>query len=189
MKKSKCCRCSKFPIRLAVSAILVVFLLCACSKKPSTSPTVPPVEETPLIEGNTLTAAILDELQTDVIPGDDLPLSISYSNAVYKNISADILSQDDKTGQATVEFEYIDVLSLADGYKGDLENIDSFYEHCLETISSGDAATLTETVAVSYTVLITDNEMTYVVEEIENKANILSGGALSVLKDLMKGEE
>ena len=137
---------------------------------------------------NTLEDAILEELQTDVVPGDDLPLSINYSNAIYKSISATIISQDDKTGQATVKFKYIDVLSLADGYKGDIENIDSFYEHCLQAISSGAAATLTETVTVSYTVLITDNVMTYVVEEIENEANILSGGALSVLKDLMNGE-
>lgn len=182
MKKSNDYRRSgsKQLVGLIVSVLLVAVVLYACFQKISNSPKGEPNYS------NTLESAILDKLQADVVPGDELPLSIRYSNAVYTSISATILSQDDKTGEATVKFKYIDVLALADGYKGNPDDIDEFYECCLQMISSGNGKTITETAKVSYTVLIEDNVKFYVVEEIEDLANILSGGTLSVLKDMLQ---
>lgn len=167
-----------------IPILFFISILCSCSvQKPDNSSAS---DSQQLNRGNSLNATIFDEIYSEIIPGEELPLSIQYSNSVYTNISFNILSQNDSNGRATVEFTYVDILALADGYMEDFDDIDRFYEYCIQNISSGNIETISETVEVSYTVLVEADVKTYVVDQIEDIMSILTGGAYSVLENILK---
>ena len=103
--------CHYYKALRIIVLVLMILLLCACTNQTNDN-------SNNITQDNTLYSAILNIIQADIVPGDNLPLSISYSNAVYSSISFTILSQSDDHGRANVDFTYVDVLALVSASQG-----------------------------------------------------------------------
>lgn len=136
-----------------------------------------------------LEAAIDRRIEGEKNLGENLPLSMQYSNAVLDALEYQVLSEDRESGTATVSFTYVDVMKLGEECGTDIADADLFYTQCMEKIEQGTAPSVTKEIQLQYTTQeATDGESVYVIQSSPELADALSGGVFSVYRELIGGE-
>ena len=133
---------------------------------------------------NALESALKDRIQSELVAGEDLPLFIQYRNAVYESIRFHVDKVDEQKKTASVTFSYVSVADLIEEYSGQAKDAESFYRRCIDAVRSGSAKQTEEVVEMEYsgsasTPRIIDNA---------SFLNILSGGSLKDIQDLISGD-
>ena len=138
-------------------------------------------------EESALDAALRAKIQSDIMTGEELPESYQFSNAVLEAISYTIKKDNPEQGTATVTFTYVDIIALADSFGTEQLEPTEYYQRCVNTIVSGGAPMVTQTIEISYTVLVADGVELYVIEDSLALADVLTGGAASAYLELIEG--
>ncbi len=149
--------------------VLLLLLFSACS--------------TPSLE-NTLESALKDRIQSEIVAGDDVPLFIQYRNAVYESIHFHVEKVDEQKKTASVTFTYVSVADLIEEYSAQAKDAEEFYRRCIDAVSNGSVKQTEEVVNIEYSESASDPMM------IDNAAflNILSGGSIKDIQDLISGD-
>ena len=137
---------------------------------------------------NAYEIAISEKITSEMIQGKELPLAYQYNNAVLNAIDFQLLDTDKSMNIATVRFTYVDVLSLADRYVGNMDDPGLFYTDCIDQIMSGSAPTSTKTISVSFAVFESGGPKKLVVLDSADLADVLTGGVASEYAKLSGGD-
>lgn len=133
--------------------------------------------------------AIGEKIKSEEIPGEALPYSIQYSNAVLGAIRYEVMSCDPKNKTAIISFSYVDAIALADQYGESLENIDEFYTYCVDSIMSKTAPVIAKEVEVQFSLTEKNGQTTYVIQSSPELADVLTGGTFSEYLKLIGGAD
>ena len=133
--------------------------------------------------------AIGEKIKSEEIPGEALPHSIQYSNAVLGAIHYEVMSCDQKNETAVISFSYVDAIALADQYGESVENIDEFYIYCVDSIMSKTAPVITKEVQVQFALTEEIAQRTYVIQSSPELADVLTGGTFSEYLKLIGGAD
>lgn len=131
--------------------------------------------------------AIEKKIQSEEIPGEALPYSIQYSNAVLGAIQYQIISCDQRNKTATVSFNYVDAIALADQYGEIVCDADEFYIFCVNSITNKTAPFETKEIEIQYYVVEENGQAFYVIENSPELADVLTGGTFSEYLQLIGG--
>lgn len=137
---------------------------------------------------NAYEIAVSNKILSEMIQGEELPLAYQYNNAVLNAIDFQLLDTDKSTDTATVRFTYVDVLSLADKYVGNMNDPSLFYKHCIDQIISGSAPTLTRTISVPFAVFESGEAKQLIALDSVDFADVLTGGVASEYVKLSGGD-
>lgn len=132
-----------------------------------------------------LEAAITEKIQNEIVPGEDVPIAYAYSNAVLEAITFTVEKDNVKEGIATVTFTYVDTIAMADSYGTRQIDPAVYYQECIDAILGGTAPTVTETIEITYTVLVTEGSEEYAIEDSLALADVMTGGAASAYLELI----
>lgn len=128
--------------------------------------------------------AIQEKIDSELVPGENMPLGASYTNAVYSAITFEVQHSDGKKAQ--VAFTYPDVIALADQNETDKQEADAFYQHCIDTIHAGEYPQKDKTISVEYE---KDKNGKIKIQASPELADVLTGGAYSVYARMIAEEE
>ncbi len=130
--------------------------------------------------------ALYAKISDEIIPGDNLPLTYQYSNAILNAIKFEVLEINEPTNTITVRFTYVDAISLADSYTGSLEQ-DVYYNYCIDRIISGTAPTCTEAIEVHYIVSMSNGSENISIQDNIDLADVMTGGIASIYMEQVRG--
>lgn len=139
-------------------------------------------DKSPTASEEEIASMITDVICSETMPGEDLPLSQQYANAVVNAVSYEIIKIED-TGKAVVKFTYVDAMKMAEDY-GPVTDPDEFYGFCIRQIQNNNTPMAEVTIDIEYITLADGTKE--IVDSIAF-ADVLTGGAASEFLKLMEG--
>lgn len=130
--------------------------------------------------------AISRRIETEMATDSDLPLAYQYSNAILGSIRYSIVKSSRTGNIAQVEFRYPDIMSLADSLGDTAITADEYYQYCIDAISSGSAPFITKEIQVNFTEREVNGVSRLCVVDDLLFADVLSGGTVSALVEMME---
>lgn len=132
---------------------------------------------------DSLEAAFAERISSGIVQGEDLPSDIQYKNKVLEQTSFKMMGVNSSNKIMTVSISYPDCIEIADGYTGDENNMEDYYQYAISVLDGEKIPSLTEEIDVSYQ---EDEEGAIIFEDSEALTNALTGGTYSVLVGMME---
>lgn len=130
--------------------------------------------------------AISRRIETEMATDTDLPLAYQYSNAILGSIRYSIVKSSRTGNTAQVKFRYPDIMALADSLGDTAITEDEYYQYCIDAISSGSAPFITKEIQVGFTEREVNGVNRLCVVDDLVFADVLSGGTVSALVEMME---
>lgn len=156
-----------------ISSIILILIVLIIGLPRQTSSFLPSFEN-----------AISTRINHEITYGDDLPLFIQYKNAIIRNIKFSVTKINNRSLSAMVSFSYLDVHRLMDDYISGQTDAESFYRICIDAINHGRVVYKQDSIEMQFSGSIPNIE----VEDNEAFLNVLSGGCLRDIQNLIQGE-
>lgn len=130
-----------------------------------------------------LETAFAEKITHEIVQGEDLPSDAQYMNKVLEHTSFEMLSVNSRDQMITVSISYPNCIEIADGYTGNNDSAQEFYEYAISVLDGDQRPSLTEEIEVSYQ---EEDDGTITFEDSEALTNALTGGTYSLLVQMME---
>ena len=131
-----------------------------------------------------LEAAFAEKINSGIVQGEDLPSDIQYMNKVLEHTSFEMMDVSSSNKKMTVSISYPNCIEIADGYTGDENNAEDYYQYAISVLDGEQMPSLTEEIEVGYQ---EDEDGVISFEDSEALTNALTGGTYSFLVGMMEG--
>ncbi len=130
-----------------------------------------------------LEAAFAEKINSGIVQGEDLPSDIQYMNKVLEHTSFEMMDVSSSNKKMTVSISYPNCIEIADGYTGDENNAEDYYQYAISVLDGEQMPSLTEEIEVGYQ---EDEDGVISFEDSEALTNALTGGTYSFLVSMME---
>ena len=130
-----------------------------------------------------LEAAFAEKINSGIVQGEDLPSDIQYMNKVLEHTSFEMMDVSSSNKTMTVSISYPNCIEIADGYTGDENNAEDYYQYAISVLDGEQMPSLTEEIEVGYQ---EDEDGVISFEDSEALTNALTGGTYSFLVSMME---
>ena len=112
-----------------------------------------------------------------------MPSDIQYMNKVLEHTSFEMMDVSSSNKTITVSISYPNCIEIADGYTGDENSAEDYYQYAISVLDGEQMPSLTEEIEVGYQ---EDEDGEIIFEDSEALTNALTGGTYSFLVSMME---